>query len=219
MRTAGSPKGCFLFANAVEYEDSKGEGLNGRNSIDPGDFDSPSADREEYVMWGFSARPEKFGLAASVEPRCPEDLKTAAMALMKSWNPSLRRLVQQTSDLSLFSVKTSVPVSAWETTNVTLLEDALHNMTPFRGMGANMALRDAAGLRRALVKVARGESLLLKSLAGYEREMIEYGFRAVRRFLENMDRVHSEGLRKVFAKCAFRLINAVPAFKERFRNR
>jgi 2-polyprenyl-6-methoxyphenol hydroxylase-like FAD-dependent oxidoreductase len=30
-------------------------------------------------------------------------------------------------------------------------------MTPFRGLGANMALRDAAELRRALVKVAQGE--------------------------------------------------------------
>jgi hypothetical protein len=48
-------------------------------------------------------------------------------------------------------------------------------MTPFRGMGANMALRDAAALRRALVKVARGEALLLGALANYEREMIEQG--------------------------------------------
>lgn len=51
------------------------------------------------------------------------------------------------------------------TRNVTLLGDALHNMTPFRGMGANMALRDAAALRRALVNVARGEALLLGALA------------------------------------------------------
>jgi 2-polyprenyl-6-methoxyphenol hydroxylase-like FAD-dependent oxidoreductase len=58
-----------------------------------------------------------------------------------------------------FSVKTAVPVPGWETRNVTLLGDALHNMTPFRGMGANVALRDASALRRALVRVVRGESL------------------------------------------------------------
>jgi 2-polyprenyl-6-methoxyphenol hydroxylase-like FAD-dependent oxidoreductase len=79
-------------------------------------------------------------------------------------------------------------------------------MTPFRGMGANMALRDAAALRRALVKVARGKAPLLEALAGYEREMIEHGFRAVCLSLENMERLDSEGLNKVLAKFAFRLI-------------
>ena len=81
-----------------------------------------------------------------------------------------------------------------------------------------MALRDAAALRRALVKVARGEALLLEALAGYEREMIEHGFRAVRLSLENMQRVHSEGLKKAFAKFGLRLMNVVPVLKEHFRS-
>ena len=137
---------------------------------------------------------------------------------MQGWDPALREIVQQTSELSLFPVKTSVPIPPWETRNVTLLGDALHNMTPFRGMGANMALRGAAALRRALVKVAQGEALLLEALGNYEREMIEHGFRAVRLSLENMQRVHSEGLRKALAKFALRLMNVVPALKERFRS-
>src|SRR5262249_48191543 len=41
--------------------------------------------------------------------------------------PSLRRA---------FLVKTSVAIPPWPTCNVTLLGDALHNMTPFRGIGA-----------------------------------------------------------------------------------
>lgn len=50
--------------------------------------------------------------------------------------------------------------------------------------------------------------------------MIEQGFRAIRLSLENMERVHSEGLRKAFANVAFRLINALPPLKlkERFRS-
>jgi 2-polyprenyl-6-methoxyphenol hydroxylase-like FAD-dependent oxidoreductase len=174
--------------------------------------------REENVMWGFSARRDKFALTLGHETLRPEDLKTAALALMKDWDPALRQIVRQTSDLGMFPVKTSVPVPPWETRNVTLLGDALHNMTPFRGMGANMALRDAAALRRALVKVARGEALLLEALAGYEREMIEHGFRAVCLSLENMERLHSEGLSKVLAKVAFRLTNALPPLKECFRS-
>ena len=137
---------------------------------------------------------------------------------MEGWDPALREILQQTSELSVFPVKTSVPIPPWETRNVTLLGDALHDMTPFRGMGANMALRDAAALRRALVKVAQGEALLLEALGNYEREMIEHGFRAVRLSLENMQRVHSEALRKAFAKFALRLMNVVPVLKERFRS-
>jgi 2-polyprenyl-6-methoxyphenol hydroxylase-like FAD-dependent oxidoreductase len=166
----------------------------------------------------FSARREKFGLAASHAPLRSEDLKIAAVALMQGWDPALREILQQTSELSVFPVKTSVPIPPWETRNVTLLGDALHNMTPFRGLGANMALRDAAALRRGLVKVAQGEALLLEALGNYEREMIEHGFRAVRLSLENMQRVHSEGLRKALAKFALRLMNVVPALKERFRS-
>jgi 2-polyprenyl-6-methoxyphenol hydroxylase-like FAD-dependent oxidoreductase len=91
-------------------------------------------------------------------------------------------------------------------------------MTPFRGMGANAALRDAAALRRALARVVRGESPLLDSLAAYERQMIEYGFRAVRMSLDNMRLVHSEGIARQFSKLVFRLMDFVPPLKERFRN-
>ena len=212
------PKGCFLFANAVEYADEKTKDANTQDNVNSADWGSSFANREEYVMWGFSARREKFALTLGHETLRPEDLKTAALALMKDWDSALRQVVGQTSDLGVFPVKTSVPVPPWETRNVTLLGDALHNMTPFRGMGANMALRDAAALRRALVKVARGETLLLEALAGYEQEMIEHGFRAVRLSLENMERLHSEGLSKVLAKFAFRLMNALPPLKELFRS-
>jgi len=147
------PRGCFLFANAMEYEDGSVLG----SCPEANRFGVPSGDRE-------------------------------------GWDPGLRWIVQNSSPISTFSVKTAVPVPAWETRNVTLLGDALHNMTPFRGLGANAALRDAAALRRVLVGVVRGESPLLESLAAYEREMIEYGFRAVRASLANMRLVHSEGI-------------------------
>ena len=212
------PKGCFLFTNAVQYADSNHTDPARQENIDSTEASSPVTNREEYVMWGFSARREKFGLAASQEGYAPKDLKTAALRLMKDWDPALREIVNRTSDLGMFPVKTSIPIPRWQTRNVTLLGDALHNMTPYRGMGANMALRDAATLKRALVKVAREEVLLLDALAAYEREMIEHGFRAVRLSLQNMERLHSEGLQQLFAKCVFRLMNTFPTLKERFRS-
>ena len=63
--------------------------------------------------------------------------------------------------MTSFTVKSSAPVAPWTTRDVILAGDALHNMTPFRGMGANVALRDAAALREALVTVDSGEHELL----------------------------------------------------------
>ena len=42
-------------------------------------------------------------------------------------------------------------MTAWPTGPVTLLGDAIHNMTPMAGIGANTALRDADLLRRNLI--------------------------------------------------------------------
>jgi 2-polyprenyl-6-methoxyphenol hydroxylase-like FAD-dependent oxidoreductase len=206
------PKGCFLFANAVEY--------GGTNVSVPHagvlSNDDPllATDREEYVMWGFSARREKFGSYADRDAGEAEALKAAVLALMKDWHPALRWIVQNTTDINPFRVKSSVPIPPWRTRNVTLLGDALHNMTPFRGIGANVALRDAAALRRTLVRIVADESLLLESLAAYERQMIEYGFQAVRMSLNNMRQVHSEGLARELTKLSFRFMNLIPQLRE-----
>jgi 2-polyprenyl-6-methoxyphenol hydroxylase-like FAD-dependent oxidoreductase len=212
-----APKGCFLFANAMEYADTDAS-IPG-SCLEAKSCNVTSGDREEYVMWSFSARREKFGPGLNGDTLDAEALKAIVLPLMKDWNPSLRWIVRNSSTISTFSVKSAVPVPAWETRNVTLLGDALHNMTPFRGMGANVALRDAATLRRVLVSVVRGESPLLESLAAYEREMVEYGFRAVRASLANMRLLHSEGIRRELTKFGFRLMNLFPPLKEKFANR
>src|SRR5215472_10508939 len=111
---------------------------------------------------------------------------------MGAWHPALRWLVQ-TADASTatgFAVKTSVPIQPWTTQKVTLLGDALHNMTPFRGIGANTALRDAAALRRALVAVARGQVDFFFQAEDGIRDMIRYGFAAVQTSLKDMERFH-----------------------------
>lgn len=202
------PRGCFMFASSVQYSGDSG----------PARGDSVSGEEAEYVMWGFSARRAKFALA---DPQTlgGDDLKSAVLALMRDWHPSAQRLVQaaDASSVSAFAIKTSVPIPPWKTRNVTLLGDALHNMTPFRGIGANTALRDAAALRRALVAVDRGEQELIPALAGYERDMIEYGFNAVRTSLADMERFHAErGLSRALTKAVFRTADWIPPLKAVF---
>jgi 2-polyprenyl-6-methoxyphenol hydroxylase-like FAD-dependent oxidoreductase len=203
------PHGRFLFAGAVEYDHNHG---NVEDETAP-------ADRDEYVMWGFSTRREAFALPRDRETPEAGASKDAVVALMSGWHPGLLRLVRQSDDSTLtsFRVQTSVPIDPWPTRRVTLLGDALHNMTPFRGIGANTALRDAAALHRALVAVSGGASDLLPALAAYERAMIDYGFRAVRASLREMHRVHSTNpLARGFTKTVFRVVDRIPPLQGPF---
>lgn len=77
------------------------------------------------------------------------------------------------------NIETSVPTDPWPASNVTLLGDAIHTMTPGMGVGANTALRDAALLCRRLTEVRDGERSLISAVQAYESRMVEYGFQAV----------------------------------------
>lgn len=202
------PQGCFMFANAVLYDRASA-----------GDA---SEHERDYVMWGFSAHREDLALSAPPESVSSIEARARVLELMDEWNPALRELVgrAELATMSIFSVKTSVPVSPWVTSNVTLLGDALHNMTPFRGIGANTALRDAQSLHRLLVSVTRGEQPLIPALAQYERDMIDYGFNAVRSSLKDMERFHAKSsLALGMTKTLFRTVDRVPLLKSAFLGR
>jgi 2-polyprenyl-6-methoxyphenol hydroxylase-like FAD-dependent oxidoreductase len=78
-------------------------------------------------------------------------------------------------------ILTSIPVERWDSTNITLLGDAIHTMTPLQGLGGSSALRDAALLCRKLVEVEREVFTLATAIREYKKAMIEHGFAAVRR--------------------------------------
>jgi 2-polyprenyl-6-methoxyphenol hydroxylase-like FAD-dependent oxidoreductase len=107
------------------------------------------------------------------------------------------------------------PVQPWETSNVTLIGDSIHNMTPMAGIGANTALRDASLLCRKLVRVDRGQAHLLPSVHEYETEMMDYGFKAVKLSLDNAHRATSDRGRGVM-RALLRVINAAPTLKRQF---
>jgi 2-polyprenyl-6-methoxyphenol hydroxylase-like FAD-dependent oxidoreductase len=200
------PRGCFLFASAVEY---------------PPDA-LRAYDNEEYVMWGFSAHRASLAPHHNIAELTGEQAKVLALAQMHDWHPALRRLVERadTATMTSFEAKSAEPVAPWQTGPVTLLGDALHNMTPFRGMGANMALRDAAALRGALVSIAHGQAAQASALAAYEQAMIEQGFAAVNGSLAQMHRLHSQSpVQRCLSTLIYRTIDTVKPLQKLFRGK
>jgi 2-polyprenyl-6-methoxyphenol hydroxylase-like FAD-dependent oxidoreductase len=142
--------------------------------------------------------------------------RSAVLDQIFDWSPVLCDLVARAGSLTSFAVKSSVPIDPWTTRRITLLGDALHNMTPYRGVGANTALRDAALLRDTLSDVDKGRHELLPALSSYEREMIGYGFAAVRASLTQMERVHARSpVKRLATKAIFRLMDLSPMLRRR----
>ena len=168
-----------------------------------------------YVMWGLGAKRHKLaGLDANEHD--PANLAAVAQRTVAGWAPEFRDLIAlaDPTTLSQFSIRTSVPVAPWPTGRVTLLGDAIHAMTPYRGIGANMALEDAVRLKRALVAAARGERDLFEAIGGYEDAMRDYAFRAVRNSLQAMNGAVDAGpLRLTLQRAMFRAIDRLPAAK------
>lgn len=139
------------------------------------------SDTPDYLMWTLSP---PSGLALTDEEFRTADaaaLHAMARQLTKDWHPSLKRLIEEAEIDATFSVilRASELVKPWQTSNVTLLGDAIHTMTPGRGEGANTALRDAELLCQKLVEVATNGVPLLQAQVEYETEMLRYGFEAV----------------------------------------
>ncbi|GHO77826.1 oxidoreductase [Ktedonobacter sp. SOSP1-85] len=141
----------------------------------------------DYIGWGLWAPRQQF-------PRDPmnlrgEELVAVIREMTSSWHPSLHTLIAHSDPSTALpvNIRTSQPIVPWPTTNVTLLGDAIHTMTPGRGAGANTALRDARLLCKQLVAAHDGQQDLLTAIHGYEEKMQKYGAEAVKQSLAQMD--------------------------------
>jgi 2-polyprenyl-6-methoxyphenol hydroxylase-like FAD-dependent oxidoreductase len=130
-----------------------------------------------------------------------QELTDLVLRLTADWHPDLRRLFELTDSGTCFPVNiwTSVPLEPWTTSNVTLLGDAIHTMTPGRGVGANTALRDAHLLCRKLVDVRDGRAELLDAVDPIHKPVV--------------GRLVLAGLRT-----AMRTVNQLPPLKRRMRD-
>ncbi|MFE9803833.1 FAD-dependent oxidoreductase [Streptomyces goshikiensis] len=97
--------------------------------------------------------PEDWHRRAGVDLADPRAVRDALLERFADWSPALRSFITDTGTGYVNRPLFALPVPhAWDHTDgVTLLGDAAHLMSPFSGMGANLAMRDGADLARALV--------------------------------------------------------------------
>jgi 2-polyprenyl-6-methoxyphenol hydroxylase-like FAD-dependent oxidoreductase len=222
--TLASGKGGYsLF---VALQDIDGTAINGIGGNDESAAVGSHFDNSRsYLMWAFGARREKLGLdGGDIERMSGEELRDTALRVMaqQSWDERFRALVRlaDADTINAIAIRTSVPIAAWQTQRVTLLGDAIHAMTPYRGIGANIALKDAVRLCRALKMANRAERPVIDAIRDYETDMIDYGSRAVRTSLHAMNQAVMEGrVQSMLSRAALRIINCTPPLKRRMYKR
>jgi 2-polyprenyl-6-methoxyphenol hydroxylase-like FAD-dependent oxidoreductase len=182
-------------------------------------MERPAEDDEDYLILGLGGQPGYFGLPGEPDSMTAGALKQALRKTVKGWHPNLRKLVEMVSEnaISVNRLRTSRPTAGWKTSRITLLGDAIHSMTPYRGIGANIALKDAALLSCKLIEAHSGEKPLLNAIAEYETSMREYAFAAVESSRKSMEQAVGEKKYPMFgiAKTAMRVVNAVPSLRRR----
>lgn len=211
-----APKGFGAIVHFLKFEDARGDSRFAARW--PGFI---NAFDEDSIGWGLWGARQNF-------PTDPAGLDGAGLQqlglqLVHGWHPHMHELIRMTapSSIHFVNVRTSSELEPWTSSNVTLIGDAAHTMTPGRGAGANTALHDAALLGRLLVDASHGRTLLVESIHDYEAEMRRYSAEAVResrKQMDSRDRIHRPfvGILQLAAmRCAMRTVNAVPFLKRR----
>ena len=198
------PKGMFVIIHVMRF-DRRQEGDSGVE--------------DDYIMWGYAAAHDKF---PALRGMTQEQLRQVVLDMTPKVHPNLRELFRRGDPETLFQIKvrTSEPLPPWKASNITMIGDSVHLMTPGRGIGANTALRDAELLTRKLTEAHHGKEVV-QAISEYEREMVEYGFEAVLASREQMDgngAIHKPVIGRIvlaFLRTFLRVTNAVPALKRR----
>lgn len=116
------------------------------------------------------------------------DTAAVQKALLKefaAWSPDLLGLITDTDSGYINRPLYALPVPhTWKhTPGVTLLGDAAHLMSPFSGMGANLAMLDAADLALTLAT----EHTIGQAIRAYEAVMLPRSARAAEGSAEGLD--------------------------------
>lgn len=173
-------------------------------------WDNGAAGR--HLVWAWAESRDTY----PTEPTAMDGtaLRAHVVGRTAGWAPALRHLVARTEPPTIAAIplRTMPALDAWEASRVTLLGDAIHNMTPMAGIGANTALRDADVLRGSLL----GDGPLTERVGRYESAMRVYANEALALSTRN---ARAAATTKRLPRTAFRTVlrvaEAVPAVKRR----
>jgi 2-polyprenyl-6-methoxyphenol hydroxylase-like FAD-dependent oxidoreductase len=99
----------------------------------------------------------------------PSDARSRLASQFKDWAPDLLSLIHSSDDNMYFRPLNAMPVGiTWPSkSGVTLLGDAAHQMSPFAGAGANLAMQDGASLALEILYNTNPS----EAIKTYEKEM------------------------------------------------
>ncbi|MGZ8363362.1 MAG: FAD-dependent oxidoreductase [Caulobacteraceae bacterium] len=111
----------------------------------------------------------------SLSNRGPEILKQWVADRVKRWTPPFETLVRNTPTdrIRLRSIYDREPTRNTLAGSVILIGDAAHPMSPFHGLGANMAMLDALKLSEVLAAPHETKQDLARALSDFNDEMFE----------------------------------------------
>ncbi|CAN7780068.1 FAD-dependent monooxygenase [Variovorax sp. LjRoot84] len=102
---------------------------------------------EIYYVTGVPA--EKWDLNDRWLPSSKEEMRE----FYKGWHPTVQALIENTREVTKWSLLERDPLPLWSRGRLVLLGDACHPMKPHMAQGAAMAIEDAAMLARCLQEV------------------------------------------------------------------
>ncbi len=152
-----------------------------------------------YVMISCSVMPGTVVPPASEwTAQTPGVLQASMLEAVAGWHPAATALVAGLDPDSIFAIPFGFlePAENWEPSRATIVGDAAHGMLPTLGMGANLALNDAALLTEQLDRYGRGEVELLAAIGTYEAQMREAAYPILAMTLDHDKNFGGGGLAK-----------------------
>jgi 2-polyprenyl-6-methoxyphenol hydroxylase-like FAD-dependent oxidoreductase len=176
----------------------------------------------DYIMLGFGAHGRR--LPDNFMSLDGPSLHALVLERTSSWHPDLHKLFQLADPSTCFplNISTTERIKPWKSTNITLIGDSIHTMTPGLGVGANTALLDAQILAGNLITAVEKGQEVIPAVADYEKQMHGYAWDRVEKSLERFnadDAIYKPGLRGGLAmmlmRGGLRMVNAIPPIKRK----
>ena len=158
----------------------------------------------DTIMWQLSF-PLSENEAKTLNKKGPKALRQEGIDRLWDWHTPIPEILKATdtsliSGYPVYDRKVLEPESLKDFWNITLLWDAMHPMSPFKGQGANQAILDALDLARDITTKCgpgsdwREKWLRETVLQDFEKQMIERSALKVLDSAKAVEKLHSDAV-------------------------